>query len=237
MNNWETILLDLEKRFYIELIMWIVELLAIILGIIYVRQQTLGKLFLLYLVVDFIILNIGIYLQYFFKKTILTSSFINYTNTLISLIELFIYYHYFKIVIENQKTKVLLNTLSIVYISIIFLFVTNNFKFVSHNLAYLSYSISAIGFAFLLFPCALYFFELMNKNSVESLLEKPSFWIVTGVFFYSIISIPYYLLDNLLNTNRSTYRIMLSAIFFYFPFTLNFVFLIKAFLCRKPLQI
>ena len=236
MNNWETILLELQKRFYIEIIMWIVELMAIILGFLYVRRQILGKLFLIYLIVDFAILHIGFYLQYFIKRPFLTSSFINHTNTLISLIELIIYYHYFKIVIENPKTKVLINTLTIVYISVVLLFVTNNFKFISTNFSYLSYLISATGFAFLLFPCVSYFFELMTKNSSESLLEKPSFWIVTGVFFYSIISIPYYLLDNLLNTNRSTYRIMLSAIFFYFPFTLNFLFLIKAFLCRKPLQ-
>ena len=103
MNNWDKILFDLEKRFFIELIMWIVELTTIILGIIYVRKQTLGKFFLLYLLVDFTILNVGTYLQYFLKKPFFASSFINYTNIFISLTELFIYYNYFKIVIENKK--------------------------------------------------------------------------------------------------------------------------------------
>ena len=237
MNIWDTILQDLEKRYFIELIMWVVELITIILGLIYVRNQTIGKLFLFYLIVDFIILNIGTYFQYFSKNLTFINSFINYSNTFISLIELYIYYCYFKLVLENNRTKILMNILTIIYVLIILAFTTNNFVFLKANSAYLSYAISAIGFAFLLYPSVSYFFELMNKYSTESLFKKPSFWIVSGIFFYSIISIPYYLLDNFLNTNKSIYRIMLSTIFFYLPFTLNFVFLTKAFLCRKPLQI
>ncbi len=36
--------------------------------------------------------------------------------------------------------------------------------------------------------CVLYFIELINKNSIISIKKEPSFFIVSGLFFYSILT-------------------------------------------------
>ena len=218
--------------------MWLFEFASIAIGIIYVRFQKFGLLFLLYLLIDFSFFNVATYLQYFSNATLgEVKTFTNNTNILISFVELVIYYYYFKIILTSKRTKLTMSILCISFTTLVVLYLTNRLSFPGVSKTYLSYGISAIGLTFLTLPCISYYFQLLRTNSEIDLFNKPSFWIVSGIFFYSILSIPYYLLDNFFNTNKSNYRIMLSAILYYLPFTMNFIFLSKAFVCRRQLLI
>jgi hypothetical protein len=79
--------------------------------------------------------------------------------------------------------------------------------------------------------CILYYHNLFKNISDQNILSKPSFWIVTGVLFYSCLSLPFYGLNiyiklqfpPLLSNNIFSISNMLIIIMY--------IFFIKAFLC------
>lgn len=53
--------------------------------------------------------------------------------------------------------------------------------------------------------CLFYFNSLFNDKDVLQLKKEPSFWIVTGVFFYSSITLPAYAIYDYLRANLSKF--------------------------------
>ncbi len=50
--------------------------------------------------------------------------------------------------------------------------------------------------------CLVYYFESFNKKGTSELKSSPSFWIVTGLFFYSIIIAPFFMItDEIIKLN------------------------------------
>ena len=236
MNQLERLIEYLGKYYYSMLLMFIVELTALIIAVIYVRKSKIGRFFIFYIVLDFCILIVDLYLTAI--PTLISkfrNIFSNYTNPLIALTELGAYYYFFSKVLSGARVKTLMELLGLFYFILIIIFVTTKFSFLSLRFDYISYFLGVIEFLLLLPPCFVFFYQLINSRSELKLFERPSFWIVTGIFFFSIISIPYYLLDLYFADNHLKIRNILSATLYYLPFTLNFVFLIKAFLCKKML--
>lgn len=236
--SFEKLISFLEERYYGDLIMAFFELIAIITGLILVRKDKTGIFFIAYLIFDFSILLI----DYF----ILSSTFIskyrfnffnNLSNTLISFVELLVYYHFFIKIIRNNMVIKVIKTLRVIFSIIIVSFMVTEFSFLTNRYSYVSLLIGAIEFLFLLFPCLIYFYELLKNAPTISLYRRPSFWIVTGICFYSGISIPYYLLNRFVFSNQYEYRYLMGLLFFNIPFILNFIFLTRAFLCKKTLTI
>lgn len=218
--------------------MWLLEFLAIVIGIIYVRKQKIGLFFLFYLGFDFLVLNVDIFLISFLERTDkLTSEFVVISNSLISAVELFIYNYFFYKVIQNKRIRFVLKFTSFSFTLFLLLTLLNVHFGQLWNKGYSTQILSSIGFIFLLIPCTVYYFEIMNKKSGVNLFDRPSFWITSGIFFYAVISIPYYLVDMYFLRNRYEYSTALSIALFIIPFSINFLFLIKAFLCRKSLMI
>lgn len=118
---------------------------------------------------------------------------------------------------------------------IVITFAITKFEFLSLRYDYISNILGVLEFILILPFCILYFIQVLDKISELNLAERPSFWIVTGIFFFSAISIPYYLLENFFLKSKFEFRYILSATFYYLPFSINFIFLSKAFLCKKTL--
>jgi hypothetical protein len=238
MLGWRALLTDFEERYYTDLALWLFELIAIVTGILFVKNQKIGKVFLFYLIFDFTILNIATSLRYFQGVPVnVSNNFVTLTNPLIFLIELFAYYYFFLNTLKSSGMIKALKVLFPLYLIIIGLFLTGNLQFLSGQYGYVSYTVSALGFLFLLPPCINYFYMLLNTKSEISLFQRPSFWIVSGMFFYCIVSIPYYLLVSYLFITDYEYKQILSALLFNVPFLINFIFLTRAFLCKKTLSI
>lgn len=223
--------------YYTDLAMWFIELATIIVGILFVRNQRIARLFLQYLIVDFLILNIS----FFFVGSNLAlaklDTFLNYANPSISLLELYVYYQYFNLILKNEKEKkfikFLLNIFSVLLVS----FLSFGLVYPLAHLKYISYTISVLEFIFMIMACIFYFLQLLVEESTYSLFHRPSFWIVAGIFIFSVISIPYYLLNTYLAQTKNNYRNVLIALFYNTPLIINFLFLSSAFLCKKRLTI
>lgn len=227
-----------QRTYYTELLMFIAELTALIIGLLHVRKDKIGRFFIIYIAFDFSILLTDFYFitdGWISKK--LYDHFMYTTNTLIAYVELLVYFYFFRKILDGNKIKKILIGLTTLYSVLIIIFITTKFSFITNRYDYLAYITGAIEFAILLVPCVYYFLQLFKTNSHVRLSERPSFWIVTGIFLFSIISIPYYLLNRYFFNTRFELRFMLSAVLYYIPFIANFIFLIKAFLCKKPLTI
>ena len=218
--------------------MLLVELVALITSLVYVRKQRIGQLFILYILLDITVLLIDFYLFSFGEKNKTARSiFISYANASIGLIELVAYFNFFKHVLKNRLIVKTMSALEILFVIIMLLYFMTGFKFLSERLGYISYLIGVIEFIFLLLPCAIFFYEIINNDSILTLAERPSFWVTTGIFFYAFISIPFYLLSRYFLGSEYKLQYILAATLFNIPYSINFIFLIKAFLCKKNLTI
>lgn len=226
-----------ERFYYAEVLMILAELIAIIIGLIYVRKDKAGKWFIFYIAFDFCILMISYYIEFGPEKiTVLKpKSFTALTNLTVGLIELLVYYHFFGMVLKSKRLKFALNIIRWLFMIIVITFAITKFEFLSLRYDYISNILGVLEFILILPFCILYFIQVLDKISELNLAERPSFWIVTGIFFFSAISIPYYLLENFFLKSKFEFRYILSATFYYLPFSINFIFLSKAFLCKKTL--
>ncbi len=236
--DFSKIIEQLQRTYYSELLMLCAEFTALIIGLVYVRKDKAGQLFIAYIAFDFCILLADLF---FMSNTSTTkkfnSDFISTTNTLVAFVELLVYFHYFRKILKGDKIKNILTGLTLIFSAIIIVFLTTRFSFVTNRYNYISYMAGTIEFIFLLFPCIFYFLQLFKTNSLLPLTHRPSYWIVTGIFFYSLVSIPYYLLNKYFINIQYESRHIFDAVFYYIPFAVNFIFLIKAFLCKKTLTI
>jgi len=217
-----------------EPIMTICEILALLMCLFYSIRTNIGKAFFAYILFDFVIALFDYYLMYFSKAPQKTkNNFIYGSNAWISAVELWVYYYFFFRVIQNSIVKRIMKILLIIFTTVFVVLAI--FKiYESDSIRYTSEIIGAAEFLFLLLPCFTYYFELLAIKTTEDLFKRPSFWIVTGIFFYSAISIPYYLIGNFLQINNYHSQIV-TFLMFYIPFSISFLFLTKAFLCKKIL--
>lgn len=223
---------------YGDLLIAIFELIVILIGLIYVRKQKAGIYFLAYLIFDFIISVCDVYVELspsFSRRD--SRIFIGYTNVLIAMAELLAYTYFFSKIIQSKFAIKLIKLFLGIFVLVIILFVITRYSFLTQRYYYMTNVIATLEFLFLIPPCMAYFFELFKNDVSQNLHERPSFWIVTGIFFYSVISIPYFMIDRFLNENRSDYWTMTYVLFFCIPFCINFMFLARAFLCNRSLTI
>jgi hypothetical protein len=238
MSGFEKLIELLDDRYYGDLIMAIFELIAIIVGLLHVRKDKIAIFFLGYLIFDLLILIWGYYLEISpFTTNHEYSVFVAFTNTLISLVELLVYYYFFFSILRNKNMIKVLKTLGLIFCLIEMVFIITGFNFLTIRYSYASIVIGVIELLFLIPPCFAYFFELLTNDPIINLFERPSFWIVTGIFFYSVISIPSYLIDRFVNHYHYQVWGLMNLLLFYIPIAINSVFFIKAFLCKKTLTI
>jgi hypothetical protein len=238
MEGWVNFYQLLERGYFTEGLKWLVELIAIAIGVSLIYHQAIGRVFLIYLLVDFIILNFDFYLVCFSKLHASSiHKFIHVTNLLISLIELLTYYYFFNNILRNFKIIRFTRYMGSIFILIVALFTITKFTLFHKDFGYTSYAISALGFILLIPTCIFYFHELLNSQSDYDLFSRPSFWIVSGIFFYALISIPFSLLHSYFGESRYKHHTLLVSLLYNIPLTINFLFLTKAFLCKKLLTI
>jgi len=237
MTGFEKLIRSLERHYYGNLLMAVFELIAIITCLSLIRKDKMAGFFLLYLLFDFCLLLSAVYVDSFSSINKEELSFYKcVSNTLISCVELFVYYYFFFRMIENKKAVELMKLFRLFFLTLTIIFITTKFSFLTDRYTYVADMIGVLEFLFLLIPCFNYFYKLIKNDPVLNLFDRPSFWVVTGILFYSVISIPYLLIDGFLITNKSgKYLHLLNLALYYLPFTINFIFLTKAFLCKKTL--
>ena len=240
MNPFERLLSKWSDGFYVEPVYLLCELIALITGLVFVRKDKVGLFFIVYISLDLILLYLDNYLFLFPNiSKIQYGRFVYFTNSLVAIVELSVYYYFFYTTLKSVFVKKFIIITYPVYILTAFLLITS-FGSLNSGFRYIANRITIVEFILLIFLCFAYYLELFKKPIVD-LFKRPSFFITTGIFFFSIVSIPFYSISHLFATNQQIYDFKKYEVFFqflfYVPFSVNFLFLAKAFLCRKHLTI
>jgi hypothetical protein len=212
------------------------EMVAAVYGFLYHRKTRIGKLFLFYILFDFLLAMVTSAL-FVFKGMARDDRivYLNITNAAISVIELTVYYAFFSLILRSKGNLRLLKTLNYSFY-IFFLIATINYtiwnQFKESNYGFF---ITVVEFVLLLAPSLLYFKNLFSTDPIFNLTKRPSFWIVTGILFYSFVSIPFLSIVDYLFVNEYLHYKALSSFMIWVPFGINFLFLSKAFSCKTIL--
>ena len=81
------------------------------------------------------------------------------------------------------------------------------------------------------FFCIIYYNKLFNDKPIQNIKTEPLFWIVTGLFFYASLSIPFYTLNFYI---RSQFSLIIASNIFSISNVLIIImhlFFLKAYLC------
>ena len=235
MNGFEKMFSRWNEGFYAQPFYFLSEFIALIIGFVFVRKYKIGLLFLVYITFDFSIFIIDMYIQNFSsllrKDKLLLFSI---TNTLIYLIEISVYYYFFYNALNSIRVKkfiifsyILFNCCCLTYLMA---------RLLNRSATYVSDTLGALEFILLIPICFTYYRELFNEPIIN-LFQRPSFWITTGIFFYASVSLPYYLLNEPLFYSDSQHYRKITSLLFNIPFGINFLFLTRAFLCKRHLTI
>jgi hypothetical protein len=225
-----------SSSYFTQPMLAISELAAIIIGIVYCRNDKFARPFIAFLLIDIIALLTDWYFtfnhnyprEFVFK-------YVKFTNTIITIAEISAYYYFFSSAIKYTKKRGIFLIPPILFaITAIISNVTNsNFLNLTQNhLIYIIYSFELV---LLLPPTIVFLFQLINTNYETALFSRPSFWISVGIFFQSIISIPSYLLISYFLKQKTEVMNFIEATLFYTPLIINTLFISKAFLCKKTL--
>lgn len=155
-------------------------------------------------------------------------------NTIFELVELLTFHYYYSKKINTRFLKIK-NTFPkiFVFITVAFFFFALFFNPKTQIILEYSYLINVVELLFLL-AYSLKYFILIFKNQDNNPILDPYFWISTGILFYCLASIPFFMLAKTL----FYYSFSIFSIFFGVHFmTLGFLFLsiTRASLCKKQL--
>ena len=149
MNDLQSLIRFYAENIYGDLIMQSFALIAITTGVLFVRKDQTALLFLVYLSFDLLISLSDTYIQVFSSLTKQEISlYINLTNTIISLVELFVYYYFFSKILQSKPIIKLMKISAAFFIIIIILLLTTKYSFFSNRLPYVTDLIGTIEFLF-----------------------------------------------------------------------------------------
>ena len=86
----------------------------------------------------------------------------------------------------------------------------------------------------LLIPCVIYYVRMFNLNEPEPLQKDKYFWIITGLCFFILSTLPFSYLMNYLRTEQmEIYKNLYSIVYLFY--CLLFIMIVKAILCKPVL--
>lgn len=224
-----------KSCFFTELLLVVLLFIALCVALRNRRRYEVLKYFPLY-IISLIILYLSIYISLLSPNLLsyitTTFNFINYLDYISILVELFVFTHFFRLVIVSKRMKMTLVLLILFFIPY-FLFELYNDRYfprsISETIQSRVYTVEAV---LLLIPCVFYFYELFKRPAVLNLKNEPSFWVVTGWSFFAMCTLPYSLLENYLRNIQSTLMTQLYSVFYIF-YILLFIMIIRAYSCKK----
>jgi hypothetical protein len=206
---------------------------------IFYKKDKINSLLYIYIVSSLLLFTYGTLQSIrYFGNAFQNHTIFESVNVLFQMLEYGILLKILYSVVKNQKRKKIL-----VLSSFLFLFGLFFFFYVlcssPHNILEIRSSsniISAISFTSFLLGCLLYYFDLFDDKCGESLLKRPAFWIVTGIFFYSLYSLPFVIVTETFRSINKNY-LNLAITMHYFLFGTNSLMFAIAFKWRSLITI
>lgn len=226
-----------RKSFFTEPVLLATFILCFIVGTIYHHRQKERLFFLLYFLVGIILFcfNSPILFSHIYhgRKLAVVSEI---GNTVFELTEFVAFYIFFTHIFRTKSFRRMARIFLIILSSTIAAFLLALFwpTYAIDTIRKHSLVINVIEFFSLAIMCLAYFYELFTAAPHINLFRRPSFFITSSTFFYSVSLIPFFLIANDMNKNRSSFYHILFACHFLL-LTIVLLSLLKAFLWRKPI--
>jgi len=157
-------------------------------------------------------------------------------NTTFELIEFVAFYWFFKKCLRNHNLQVILKVFFVCLLAVSTLFFLSlRFPgYTEDNIRVHSLLINVLEFFFIAFLCLAYFYELLTSTPKINLFHRPSFFIATSAFFYSVLLIPFFIVAHYMRRNvHPVYFALFSC--HYLLLTIMLLTIAKAFLRRQPI--
>ena len=155
-----------------------------------------------------------------------------YSDYVFTLIEFSIFMRFFNLAIEG-KIKFLLMVIEICFLTVtLYLFLAN---FNPNGIFFISTleKIFLLESLLLLIPCIIYFVQIFNSIKPFPLIQDGFFWVVTGLTFFLISTLPFsYLMNYLRKENSEIYMYLYSIVYLFY--CLLFMMIIRGILCKLP---
>jgi hypothetical protein len=210
------------------------SLLCAIIGFVLIKRKHVSPSIFLYYFAAYIALKmifISCSLFLVDRVPIKTIYYIElYADYVFTSFEFYVFLVFFKQMLSYQSHRWILRFISFVYLSGSLLLLIKDLV-IRHNLEvdteYLLWGFQSIC---LLIPCVLYFLEIF-RNAEIYLSREPAFWIVSGLSFFMISSLPFSLFSNYIEAQSHDLAANFTAIFNIF-YCLLFLMITKGHLCK-----
>ena len=146
---------------------------------------------------------------------------------LLVMLELLIFMQFFYQVLYSSNKKKIIKFLCIIFVIFGISRLINDSILYSHIIISTITQMFFLEAVLLLISCFLYYLQIFKSPPTLKLLNEPSFFVVTGLFFFLICSFPYSLFLDLISNYPSIYRFIFSIIYIFY--ILLFLMVIKAF--------
>ena len=224
----------LLQTFFSPLIATLVALLGFIISL--KRKNKRFKYFPFYFGLYFLVnvlWHIGPILSNPYNK--INRSIADYLDHFFTFLEFFIFLNYMNENTQNNFIRKSYKYLMLIF-SLTFFYATIRdiiiYKQMTRETRNVVYTIEAI---LLIVPGTFFLKKYFEDGSKISIMKDPDFWIITGILFTMICTLPYSFLENYISHQ---YHNLLSATYsiFYVFYILLFLMIIKGMLC-KPVKI
>ena len=212
------------------------QIIAIIFTLIYWRKETANKLILLYSCYGLLLFTVGFYLSYIKIATSNKIGINELSNILFATIELFTFTCILKNSIKNKFLKLTNRAIKFFYIGLIpiLTYIILNDSIDNKTKRYVVDSISFFEIAYIGILVLNYFIDIFKSIPLMDLKNSPTFWISSFLLLYSIgFPLTILLTEHYRYANKEIFRILISL--HYLSFSLVYVGITKALLCKKTL--
>lgn len=230
------LILQYRNNFFTEPILLLTLVSCCVIGLLYNNRERERVFFLCYFVMGLLLFSVGTtvdYLRPLAPKDII--KFDEIFNTTFELVEFIAFYYFFKKCLQKKFQQILNVFLSCLIIVITVFFIVLFFSdYTIDKIREHSFFINVIEFFFLALLCLAYFYELFTGTPKRNLFQRPSFFITTSAFFYSVLLIPFFIIArDIWKNERSLFFILFSC--HYLLLTILLITIANAFLSRKPI--
>ena len=135
-------------------------------------------------------------------------------NTLFELVEFIVFYHFFNFCLCSKNARTLLKLFLIVLVPLIVSFllwvICSSPR--QGSIVKVSGTLNALESAFLCIICLAYFYQLITQKGQRPIVERESFHIFLAIFFYAVLTIPFFItLYDVFQVEKSVYYILTAC--------------------------
>ena len=239
MNNegLDRILKEIQDNYFTDVLALICQLLAISTILISSKKNKFTFLFLFYCISAFLLFFTLKLRFFFYGKNESSTLLVEGENVIFAYIEYIVFYYFFTEIFRIQAIKLFLQLFFVGMTGAIIIFFYEAFFDQISDSTVLEFSDFIISPELLLLGalCLTYYLKLLIKKPALNLRQSPSFWIITGLFFYSLAITPFFMIitTDFIIDHAKIYHILFAL--HHISFSFLFIAIIKAFLCKKPL--